>query len=182
MARPSMNTAVKILLFVIVSTACHAATDSQRYPSPDGAFSIINVGDSAQPDHHFQIRDRDGHVLLSSDAHPSLESGGFATSIRWSPNSAFVALSVRTSGPYIQDAFVYSTVDRALLRLSTDDSDYQTAPLRWSDAHTLILQTSTPVGGKASDDRPLHRYRRTVRLHSSPLRYEVIRTSPRSTQ
>ncbi|MDQ6624020.1 MAG: hypothetical protein M3Y86_11135 [Verrucomicrobiota bacterium] len=175
-----MNSAAKVLLAVFVAATCHGATDSLRYRSPDGAFSVMNVGDSAYPDHYFEIRDRNGHVLLASNSFPSLESGSFASSIRWSPDSAFVAFSVLTSGPYLQDAFVYSIGDRSLLRILTKEVDYETTPLRWIDPHTLILQSRTPVGGKASDDRPTYRFRRTVRLSSSPLRYKVIDASPRS--
>src|SRR6266576_3038654 len=90
------------LASVFIAASVFATTDSQPHSSPDAAYSVVNVGDSSRPDHHFQIVARDGAVLLSSDAAPPLESGSFATSIQWSPDSRFIAFSVRTSGPYIQ--------------------------------------------------------------------------------
>jgi hypothetical protein len=61
----------------------------------------------------------------------------------------------------------------------TDDDDYQTSPVRWHDARTLIVQTHYPVGGKATEDRPSYQYRRTIRLSESPLRQDTLYTSKR---
>ncbi len=177
-----MNHAARFALIATLTSAAYADQEQQLHTSPDGAFTVINVGDTAQADHHFQLRTRDGRVLLSSDSRPPLESGSFATAILWSPDSRFVAFSVRTSGPYIRDTFIYSTQSGTLLRLPTADDDYQTTPVRWHDARTVIVQTSAPFGGKATEEsaRLSYRYRRTIRLVESPLRHETLYTSPRT--
>ena len=177
-----MNHVARFAIIAVLCSAAYADQDPQPHPSPDGAFTVINVGDTAQPDHHFQLRSHDGRVLLSSDSHPPLESGSFATAILWSPDSRFVAFSVRTSGPYIRDTFIYSTRTRSLLRLPTADDDYQTTPIRWHDARTLIVQTGAPFGGKATEEsaRSFYQYRRTIRLAESPLRHETLYTSTRT--
>ena len=169
-----MSNAVKLAIIALLCSPAYAVQDAQPHDSPNGAFTVANVGDTAQPDHYFQIRDREGRVLLSSTTHQLLESGSFANSISWSSDSRFVAFSVRTSGPSIHDTFVYSTRTKELLRVPTSDDDYQTTPVRWRNARTLIVQTSGPVGGKATDDRSYYRYRRTIRISESPLRYEIL--------
>lgn len=175
-----VNHALKIAVAAFLCSAAHAGQDPQAHSSPDRAFTIVNVGDKAQPDHHFEIRARNGRVLLSSATQLPLESGSFASSIRWSADSRFVAFSVRTSGPYIRDTFIYSTRTSELLRVPTDDDDYQTAPVRWHDARTLIVQTRSPVGGKATEGRSYYQYRRTIRLSEPPLRQDTLYTSKRT--
>ena len=163
------------LVSVAVVALAFAVTDSQPHASPDGACRVINVGDTADPDHSFQIVARDGMVLLSSADSPLLQSGSFATAIVWARDSRLVAFSVRTSGPYIQDTFVFSPAEKSLIPIATDDDDHQTAPVRWLDSKTLVVATRYPIGGKA--DKPVHSYRRTLRVDVQPLRCSVIRTS-----
>ena len=162
--------------------ASNAVEDPSAYTSPDGSVTIRNVGNTAVPDHHFQIVTRSGDVLLASDKQLGLESGSFAEEISWSPDSHYVAFSVRTSGPYIRDTFVYSTRSKRLTRVPTEDHDSQTCPVRWYDAHTLIVQTQSSFGGKATDEKGLrsYHYRRTIRLSENPLRLDTLYTSQRS--
>lgn len=159
-----------------------AMEDRVAHSSPDGAVTIKNVGDTAAPDHHFQIVSRGGEVLLASDKHPDLGTGSFAESIVWSPGGHYVAFSVRTSGPYIRDTFVYSLSSKQLVRVPTEDDDHQTRPVRWHGNHTLIVQTEAPFGGKAAEDKESasYRYRRTIRLSGSPIQFETLYTTPRT--
>jgi glucose/arabinose dehydrogenase len=159
-------------------TTSYAMEDHVAHSSPDGSFTIKNIGDTAAPDHHFQIATRSGEIILASDKHPDFESGSFAESISWSPDNHYVAFSVRTSGPYIRDTFVYSVRSKQLLRLPTEDDDHQTRPIRWHDAQTLIVQTNAPIGGKATEDKDSYRYRRTIRLSDSPIQSETIYATP----
>jgi hypothetical protein len=177
-----VNHVARCAIIALICTVARADVDPQPYTSPNGAFTAINVGDTAQPDHHFQIRTRDGRVLLSSDSRQPLEYGSFATSIRWSPDSRFVAFSVRASGPYIHDTFIYSVRSSELLRVPTDDDDYQTRPVHWPDARTVIVQTDAPFGGKATaaNARSSYRYRRTIRVSESPLRHDTLYTTKRT--
>ncbi|MEO7099341.1 MAG: hypothetical protein ABI162_08260 [Luteolibacter sp.] len=160
----------------------NAVEDPVAHSSPDGSVTIRNVGDTAAADHHFQIASRSGEVLLTSDNRSGLESGSFAEEISWSPDSHYVAFSVRTSGPYIRDTFVYSTRSKHLMRIPTEDQDYQTRPVRWCDARTLVVQTNAPFGGNASEENGLvsYHYRRTIRLSENPLRLDTLYTSQRS--
>jgi len=156
--------------------------DRVAHSSPDGSVTVRNIGDTATPDHHFQIVSRSGDVLLTSDKHLDLETGSFAESIAWSPDGHFVAFSVRTSGPYIRDTFVYSVRSKQLVRVLTEDDDYQTRPVRWHDNHRLIVQTEAPFGGMATEDKESasYRYRRTIRLSGSPIQFETLYTTPRT--
>jgi len=163
-------------------TSIQAAEDPVARSSPDGSMSVKNVGDSAAAGAHFQIVSCNGDVLLASDKHPDLKSGSFADRIFWSKDSRYVAFSVRTSGPYIRDTFVYSTQSKHLLLIPTAEDDSQTSPVCWHDARTLIVQTRAPFGGKATEDTAMasYRYRRTFRFSESPLRLQKLYTSPRS--
>jgi hypothetical protein len=162
-----MSTTLALLTF--------AETDAQLHSSPNGTYRVVNVGDTASPDHFFQIVARDGAVLLSSADSALLESGSFATAILWTPDSRLVAFSVRTSGPYVRDTFVFSPEEKSLIRIPTEDDDHQSAPVRWTDSKTLVVATRSPIGGKA--DKPVHSYHRTIRVQTRPLRYAVIRRS-----
>jgi len=177
-----MNTLHTIALCVILTSLTSNATeDPVAHSSPDGSVSIRNVGDTSR-DHWFQIVKRNGDVLLDSSKHTKLESGSFAEAIIWSPDNRYVAFSVRTSGPYIHDTFVYSLRSNLLLAIPTDDNDYQTTPVRWLNARTLIVETAAPFGGKATEERAdaQYRYRRTIRISEKPLRTETLYTAPRS--
>src|SRR6478752_473241 len=117
-----MKTILTILLsgvFAGLGTSS-AMEDRVSHSSPGGSVTIKNVGDTAAPDHHFQIVSRGGDVLLASDKHPDLETGSFAESIAWSPDGRHVAFSVRTSGPYMRDTFVYSVRSKQLVRVLTE--------------------------------------------------------------
>ena len=179
-----MKTLQTILLFgVFASVATSSAMEDRvAHTSPDGSITIRNIGDTAAPDHHFQIVSHSGDVLLTSDKHPDLKAGSFAESVAWGPDGHYVAFSVRTSGPYIRDTFVYSVRSKQLVRVLTKDEDYQTRPVRWHDNHTLIVQTAAPFGGKATEDKESvpYRYRRTIRLSGSPIQFETLYTTLRT--
>jgi hypothetical protein len=179
-----MKTSFAILLFgLFAGLATSSAMEAPvAHSSPDGSVTVRNIGDTAAPDHHFQIVSRSGEVLLASDKHPDLGTGSFAESVVWSPGGHYVAFSVRTSGPYIRDTFVYSVRFKHLVRVPTEDDDYQTRPVRWHGNHTLIVQTEAPFGGKATEDKESasYRYRRTIRLSGSPIQLETLYTTPRT--
>lgn len=179
-----MKTLLTILLYGTLAgfSPSNAVEERVAHSSPDGATTVRNIGDTAAPDHHFQIVSRSGDVLLASNKHPELETGSFAESVAWSPGGHYVAFSVRTSGPYIRDTFVYSVRAKHLVRVPTEDEDYQTRPVRWHDNHTVIVQTEAPFGGKATEDKASnsYRYRRTIRLSGSPFRLETLYTGPRT--
>jgi len=179
-----MKPLLNILLFGAFAgvATSSAMEDRVAHSSPDGSVSIKNVGDTAAPDHHFQIVSRGGVVLLASDDHPDLGAGSFAENIAWSPDGRHVAFSVRTSGPYIHDAFVYSVPSKQLVRVLTEDDDHQTRPIRWHDNRTLIVQTEGPFGGKATEDKESasYRYRRTIRISGSPIQFETLYTTSRT--
>ena len=93
-----------------------------------------------------------------------------------------MAFSVRTSGPYIRDTFIYAVRSKQMVRVPTKDDDYQTRPVRWHDHDTLIVQTVAPFGGKATEDKEsaFYRYRRTIRISGSPIQLETLYTTPRT--
>lgn len=90
---------VRFVIFAGLATSS-AIEDSAAHSSPDGSITVRNIGDSAAPDHHFQIVGRRGEVLLSSAKHPDLESGSFAESLVWAPDGHNVAFGVRTTAPH----------------------------------------------------------------------------------
>ena len=179
-----MKTFLTIVFFGLFAglATSNAAEDRVDHSSPDGSVTVRNIGDTANPDHHFQIVGRSGDVLLSSDKYQDLESGSFAENIAWTADGHHVAFSVRTSGPYIRDTFIYSVRSKQLVRVPTEDDDYQTRPVRWHDNHTLIVQTGAPFGGKATEDNESasYRYRRTIRISGSPIQFETLYTTPRT--
>lgn len=169
-------------LFAASLATVSAAEDRVAHSSPDGSVTLRNIGDTAAADHHFQIISRSGAVLWASDKDPKLQSGSFAENIAWSSDSRYVAFSVRTSGPYVRDSFVFSVGSKQLIRVPTEDDDHQTRPIRWHDNRTLIVQTTAPFGGKAGTDKESasYRYRRTIRISGNPVQFETLYTSPRT--
>lgn len=181
---PKMKKFLTIVIFGVFAglVTSSAMEDRVAHSSPDGSATVRNIGDTAAPDHHFQIVGRDDDVLLSSDKHSDLQTGSFAESIVWSPDGHYVAFSVRSGGPYIRDTFVYSVQSKTLARVLTEDDDCQTRPVRWRIRDTLIVQTNGPFGGKATEGKELasYRYRRTIRLSDSPIQFETLYTTPRT--
>jgi len=170
-----MKSIACLVALSVVGSPAFAETDSPPHTSPNGKVSIFNIGDTAQPDHYFQIRSDDGRILISSNAYLGLTAGSFAMAIRWSLDSHFVAFSVQTSGPYVRDTFIYSTQTNTLLMLPTKEDDHQTTPVRWHTANLLIIETRFPVGGKADHDT--YSYRRTIRITDSPIHHETHYTT-----
>lgn len=179
-----MKKYITLLLFCFFTSldTSDAVEDKLHYSSLDGLNAVRNIGDTAKGDHHFQIVSRSGEALLSSAKHPELESGSFAENISWSADGRYVAFSVRTSGPYMYDTFLFSVRSKQLILVPTDDIHYQTRPIRWHNNHTLIIQTNGPFGEKATEESvaAAYRYRRTIRISESPLQLETLYTTPRS--
>ena len=168
---PRLSAAVLVCAF---AGPLRAETDAHRYASPDGAFYVANIGDTAAPECGFEVREQGGRVLLASAARPAdFSLPSFAKAVRWSSDGRLVAFAAQTSGPYIRDTFVFSVASGSLVRVPTPDDDHQSAPVRWSGRSTLLVSTRFPIGGKA--DHSTYRYRRTVRFRDTPLRCEIVR-------
>jgi hypothetical protein len=179
-AEPMMrSSAISILVGQLLALSGFALTDATPHPSPDGKFLIANVGDTAEPTHHFELRRSDGFVLFSFKGSPGFDLPSFAEDISWSDGGEFVALSVST-GKYLQDTLIIATASGKAIKVQTHDSDYQTRPIRWTRRGELIVETKAPYGGKADDDLSWARYqyRRTFRIRGGGLRVERVYTGP----
>lgn len=170
-----------ILVFLNLTFALGAValTDSVPHESPDGKFLIANVGDTATGTHFFELRRSDGSVIVSLKALKDFEMPSFAENIHWSEGGEFVALSIST-GKYLQDTLVIATASGTVLKLPTDDSDYQTRPVRWTRRGELVVETTAPHGGKADDDLSWasYQFRRTFRIRASGTKAECVYTGP----
>ena len=170
---------VLAFLNLTFSLGALALTDSDPHKSPNGKFLIANVGDTATGTHYFELRHSDGSVLFSLQTLKDFEMPSFAEDIHWSESGEFVALSVST-GKYLHDTLVIATASGVPLKIPTDDSDYQTRPVRWTKRGELIVETKAPYGGKADDDHGWARYqfRRTFRIRANGAKAECVYTSP----
>jgi hypothetical protein len=81
-------------ILLLASSVCVlAVTDLTPHVSPDGRHAIHNIGDTAQAEHHFEIRTRSGEVLLRTDDQASQQwLPTHANDILWSADSQFVLL------------------------------------------------------------------------------------------
>lgn len=169
-----------ILLWpLLIASVGFGFTDAKPHISPDSRFMIVNVGDTAELQHHFELRRSDGSVVFTFEKLPAFDLPSFAEDIRWSRDCGFVALSVET-GKYLQDTLVIATATGRALKVPTDDEDYQTRPIRWTQVGELVVETKAPFGGPADEDLSWSRYhyRRTFRVRDVGSRVEcVYRTS-----
>ncbi len=167
--------AISMLVTLLFSSAGFATTDATPHLSPDGKFLIANIGDTASPTHHFELRRSDGSVIFSLKALPGFDLPSFAEDIVWSGRGEFVALSVST-GKYLQDTLLIATASGKAIKVPTDDSDYQTRPIRWTQRGELIVETKAPFGGKANEDLgwARYQYRRTFRIRDGGARVDCV--------
>jgi hypothetical protein len=172
-----MHRFLYFLFFYAISNACNAVTDDTPHRSPNGAFAIHNIGDIAQRNHYFEIKTKEGAVLLSSNSDTWRRTGTdvptYADDILWSSDSQFVLFSFNDSKQ--KGACVYSLPARKILSVFRVDDGY-TVPIRWVSARTFIIKDSTPMGGKALGG--VHISRKTYRIRFEPLTLECVYTSP----
>ena len=156
-----------------------AFTDAKPHMCPDGRFMVVNVGNTAQYDHHFELRRSDGSVVFSPKNLPDFELSSFAEDILWSKDGEFVALSVST-GKYRQDTLVIATATGKALKIPDEDTPCQTRPIRWTPRDELVVETKAPYGGKSDDDLAWLRYhfRRTFRIRDGGVRVECVYRTP----
>jgi hypothetical protein len=168
---------ISMLVGQLLAVTGLAMTDATPHQSPDGHFLIVNVGDTAAPTHHFELRRSNGFVLFSFKGRADFDLPSFAEDIFWTDRGEFVALSVST-GKYLRDTLIIATASGKAIKVQNDDSDYQTRPIRWTRRGELILETKAPYGGKADDDLSWARYqyRRTFRLRGGGSRIECVYT------
>jgi hypothetical protein len=168
-----------ILLWLLIASVGFGFTNAKPHPSPDGRFMIVNVGDTAQYEHHFELRRSDGSVVFSVKNLADFELPSFAEDILWSKDAEFVALSFST-GKYRQDTLVIATATGKAVQVPDEDLPCQTRPVRWTQLGELVVETKAPFGGKSDDDLLWlsYQYRRTVRIRDGGSRIEcVYRTS-----
>jgi len=61
-----MRSLITAIVFAFTVVSVLAVTDPQPHVSPDGRYSIHNIGDTAEVEKHFEIRTREGEVLLTT--------------------------------------------------------------------------------------------------------------------
>ena len=162
-------------LLALMASRGFAFTDAKPHMCPDGRFMVVNVGDTAQYEHHFELRAANGSVVFTFKNLPGFDLSSFAEDILWSKDGGFVALSVST-GKYLRDTLVITTATGQMQRVPANDDDYQTRPVRWTRLGELVVETKAPFGGKADDDLSWLRYhyRRTFRIRDDGNRVECV--------
>lgn len=169
-----MRSCLAAILLLASSVCVFAVTDLTPHVSPDGRHAIHNIGDTAQAEHHFEIRTRAGEVLLRTDDQASQQwLPTHANDILWSADSQFVLL--RYARGKLDCTALFSFADRKLIDLLHVDDGW-TVPIRWVSKRTFIVEDSGPHGGKARGGG--YHYRKTYRIRSQPLRLECVYTSP----
>lgn len=171
--------AIAMLMTPLLAGAGFASTDNGPHVSPCGKFLIANIGDTATMTHHFELRRAKGGVIFKFQELPGFDLPSFAEDIVWSEQAEFVALSIST-GKYLRDTLIIATASGKMISVPTDDSDYQTRPVRWTPRGELVVETNAPLGGKADDDSSWasYRYRRTFRTRDGASRVECVYTGP----
>jgi hypothetical protein len=154
-----------------MGSVASAYEDPTPHASPDGRFVIINIGDTTEIDHSFELRRADGTVLYAFKG----ELSSFAENITWSPDSGSVALRI-CSGKYLRDTVLINCTTGKALTVPTTDPDAQTTPIRWTKRGELIVETAAPYGGRADDDLAWahYQYRRTFRVRDSVSRLDCV--------
>ena len=145
--------------------------DPKPHVSPDGRHAIHNIGDTANPDHCFEIRTKDGKVLLAALGEPWVPT--HANKILWSADSDFVLISFDEGK--LKSTCVYSFREQKLVSLS-HVGDGWTVPIRWVSPRTFIVEDSGPHGGKARGGG--YHCRKTYRIRMQPFRLDCVYKSP----
>ena len=162
------------ILLLASSVAVRADTDTKPHVSPDGRFAIYNVGDTAQSEYYFEIKAKDGTMLLSSkDGTGEHWRPSHATQIMWSGDKQSVLFcyedgKYKCTGIYSFAAHKFLSLDHVL--------DGYTVPVRWVGPRTFVVKNSTPMGGKALGG--IHIWRQTYRITPSSTALRCIHTGP----
>lgn len=173
-----MRNFLPTLLFAFATAAVFAETDPKPHVSPDGRYTIHNIGDTAQGGIYFEIRTREGKVLLTTnDKEWQRWTPTHASDIKWSSDNQFVLLCYE-NGRYRSTA-IYSFADHKLIDLS-HVNDGWTVPLRWVSSRTFVVNNSGPHGGKARGGG--YHYRQTYRIRTNPFRLDCVYTGPSITE
>lgn len=173
-----MRSLFAALIFAFAASFVSADTDPKPHVSPDGRYSIHNIGDTAEPGIYFEIRTRDGEVLLTTNEKEAQKwTPTHANDIMWSSDSQFVLLRY-DDGKYYSTA-IYSFAERKLIDLS-HVIDGWTVPIRWVNSRSFVVEESGPHGGKARGGG--YHYRKTYRIRTQPVRLDCVYTSPTITE
>ncbi len=173
-----MRSFLVAITFAFAGVSVSANTDSQPHVSPNGRYSIRNIGDTAEPAIHFEIQTKDGEVLLTTnDKEWQRWTPTHASDIMWSADSQFVLLRY-DDGKYRSTA-IYSFADHKLVDLS-HVIDGWTVPIRWVSSRTFVVENSGPHGGKACGGG--YHYRQTYRIRTQPFRLDSVYTGPTVTR
>jgi DNA-binding LytR/AlgR family response regulator len=171
---------ISIVAAHMLASTGFALTDDTPHVSPCGKFMIVNIGDTATWEHHFELRRRsDSAVIFTFKERPGFDLPSFASNIIWSGRSEFVALKVSTAKE-IRDTLVIATATGQAITILTSDPDYQTMPVRWTPRDELVVKTSATHGGKADEAHSwyFYRYCRTFRVRDGGGRVECVYTGP----
>ena len=166
------------ILLLASSVAALAYTDDHPHVSPDGRFAIYNIGDTAQPEHYFEIRANDGTVLLTNkDDTWEHWRPSHASEIMWSSNHQFVLFCYEDGKSKCTG--IYSFFARKFLSLD-HERDGWTVPIRWVGPRTFVVENSAPHGGHAYGGG--YHYRQTFRVGTQPFRLHCVYTGPTITE
>lgn len=164
-----MHSYLAIVFLLLSSVSGFAYTDPQPHRSPDGRHVIYNIGDTAAPEHYFEIRAKDGTVLLSTQEWLSTH----ANQIMWSSGGRFALISFDEGK--LRATCVYSFDERKVVSLS-HVIDGWTVPVRWVNSRTFIVENSGPHGGKARGD--YYHNRETYRIRTLPFSLDRVYVGP----
>lgn len=164
------KTAVVLLAVGLSAVRVTAYEDPKPHPSPDGRHAIFNIGDTASLENYFEIRTREGEVLLSSR---DKEKDGWmpthANKITWSRDGRYALFEYDVGK--LKATAIYSFPDRKLIDFG-HVADGWTVPVRWVSSRTFVIEHAGPRGGHAIGGE--YRYRQTFRIRQDPFRVESV--------
>ena len=170
------KTAILLLAMAFSPGRVSALENPPPQPSPDGRHLIFNIGDTATGEIHFEIRTRQGKVLLNSkDKEKNGWPSTYATEIAWSKDSQFVLFRYNF-GKYYGTA-LYSVPDQKLIDFS-HIIDGWTVPVRWVSSRTFVIEHAGPRGGSSGVEYDEYYFRQTYRIRKEPFRVECVYTGP----
>jgi hypothetical protein len=173
-----MRGLLAILIFAFVASPVLGENPPNPHISPDGRYSINNIGDTAAPGIYFEIRTRAGKVLLTkNDKEWQWWTPTHANDIMWSSDSRFVLFRYNSGKLY--GTAIYSFAERKLIDIS-HVIDGWTVPIRWVNSRSFVVENSGPHGGKARGGG--YHYRQTYRIRMQPFRLDCVYTGPRITR
>ena len=169
-----MQRLLRLLIFIIGCLQAHAYTDNASHSSPDGKFSLFNIGDTAYENHYFEIRANDGTVIYSSQKSGDFEFDTYINAIRWTPDSKFVLFWVHYAKK--DSTCIFSADDREFKLLADEDNDTWVVPIRWTSPRSFAVEVSGPHGHNAVMD--WWHYRETYHVSSRPFKIERVYKGP----